>query len=339
MDTNLFLSFIVPVYNAEAHLEECLNSLCRQDIRNYEIICVNDGSTDGSAGILTAFSAEHPNIVVIDKENGGVTTARNAGLDAARGEFIWFVDADDFVGENILGQLQMLAAGTACDKLILDGYEFTDALSPGEIELAHQGKLPNNVPWHDAVVWRSLLRRSFLQEHGLFFRYPDITHGEDGLFMYEVELAHPVCAEVREVMYFYRVHSGSVSTVVTSKNRSCKLHSYIRVTQILRQHCEAGDQSSYTANKLMTFLWFALYETARAPAKDAGSMLRQIREAELFPFRRPPQCSLARSYMTSRTDWIGRAFDFVYLHLHTRPGFAAMWTIHWLSRTLRRIRK
>lgn len=338
MNESLFLSFIVPVYNAENYLTECLQSLCRQDIGNYEIICVNDGSTDGSLGILRRFAAEHDQIVVIDRENGGVASARNAGLDAARGEYIWFIDADDLILENTLARLRELAQQTRCDKLILGGYEFTDALTDDEKSRAVLGALPINTPWHDAVVWRCLLRRSFLTSHNLRFHYPDITHGEDGLYMYEVTMAQPACAEVTEALYFYRIHSGSVSTAASFKNVQKKFHSYLRIVQILSQRRASGETGSYTADKLMTFLWFALYEAARRPARDAKIMLRQLKAAGLFPFRRPVECTVTRSYMIGRTDWVGRLFDGIYLHMHTRPGFAAMWLLQLPVRTIRRIR-
>lgn len=103
----MFLSFIVPVYNAEKYLNECISSLLQQDIpaNDYEIICVNDGSTDGSLEILRTYENQYTNIVVIDKENGGVSAARNAGLDAACGDYVWMVDADDFIQKDCLGNI------------------------------------------------------------------------------------------------------------------------------------------------------------------------------------------------------------------------------------------
>lgn len=338
MENPFFLSFIVPVYNAEKYLPQCLQSLCRQDIADYEIICVNDGSQDGSADILRDFAGKYPNIVVIHQENRGVAAARNTGLDAARGEFIWFIDADDFIKENILGRLRE-AVGAECDKLIVGGYEFTDALTEEEQSLAQKGALPINVSWHDAVVWRSLLRRSFLEENNLRFHYPDITHGEDGLYMYEVTMAAPRCLEVPEAVYFYRVHSSSVSTTVSPENIQRKLHSYVRIVQILRERCLAGDATDYTANKMMSFLWLSLYEAARLPAKNARPILHQLKEASLFPFHRPKECTITKSYMIGRTDWIGKLFDLIYLNMHTRPGFAAMWLLQLPMRLLRRLRK
>lgn len=322
----MFLSFIIPVYNAQAYLGECLSSLLCQDIplEDYEIVCVNDGSKDASPAILREFAANYPNIVILDKENGGVVSARNAGLKAARGQYIWFVDADDFLKENILGALQSKAEQTGCDRLIVGGYEFTDVLTDEEKALSEQNQLPINCPWYDAVVWRGLLKRSFLQQHDLYFRHPDLTHGEDGLFMYEVASFCPSAVEIEEALYFYRVHSGSAETAQSLASQQKKLRSYIRIAAIVRAYYASGRRDSATANKLMTFLHFSLYIIAAFPRKEAKAALAQLKEEGLYPFVRPAECTLDRSYMIGRTDLIGRAFDAVYLNMHRPWGYALM---------------
>lgn len=271
----MFLSFVVPVYNAAQYLPECLNSLLAQDISDYEIICVNDGSMDTSPEILRQYAAQHGNIRVIDKENGGVVSARNAGLSAAQGDYIWFVDADDFLLPNILGSLRDKTAETACDRLIVGGYQFTDCLTDEEVALSRQRKLPINSPWYDSVVWRSLLRREFLLKNGL---------------------------------NYYR----------------------------------SGKQDSTTADKLMVFLWFALYEAAALPRKDAAAVLRQLRQKGLYPFHRPHQCTLTHAYMTRQTGWIGTILDWLCRHLHTRWGFPLMWLlqrpVQWKRRLARSVK-
>lgn len=319
----MFLSFIVPVYNAERYLGECLSSLLKQDIEkdDYEIICVNDGSKDGSPALLREFAANYPNIVILDKENGGVVSARNAGMKIARGDYIWFVDSDDFIRENILGRLRARTAESSCDRLIVGGYEFTDALSEEEKSC---DSLPINCPWYDAVVWRGLLRREFLEEHDLYFRYPDLTHGEDGLFMYEVTTISPAAVEIEEALYFYRVHSGSAETTQSLESQKKKLRSYIRIAEIMGSYYDSGRHDPGTANKLMTFLHFALYMIAGFPGKDAKATLAELKQKGLFPFRRPAECTLDRSYMISRADLIGTAFDKVYLNQHRPWGYALM---------------
>ena len=100
----MILSIIVPVYNVETYLEKCVSSLLDQDIEasDYEIILVDDGSTDGSAVLCDQFAGTHVNIRVIHKENGGLSSARNAGIMAAAGNYIQFVDSDDFLNPGVL---------------------------------------------------------------------------------------------------------------------------------------------------------------------------------------------------------------------------------------------
>jgi len=323
----LFLSMIVPVYNAEKYIAECLNSLLSQDLpwQDFEIICVNDGSRDNSLSILQNFSDCHANIRILNKENGGVTTARNAGLEAAQGDYIWFIDADDLIKENILGQLKAMIPETGCDRVVFGAYQFTDSLTQEELELSGNKQLVTNTSWHDAVVWRCLLKKDFLIQNDLYFRYPELTHGEDGLFMYEVTLAAPVTVSTEEVLYFYRVHSGSADTSVSIENQMRKLRSHIRITRILQEYFLAmKNPEDGAANKLMVFLWLSLYQASQLPYREARTATKELQKYGLFPYRRPAQCSLETSYMTDRTDIVGRLFDWIYLHLHTRWGYALM---------------
>lgn len=323
----MFLSMIIPVYNAETYLPECLDSLLKQDLpaEDFEILCVNDGSKDGSLAVLQTYAGNYPNIRIIDKENGGVTTARNAGLEAAKGEFIWFIDADDLIKENILAQLKAMVPETGCDRVVFGAYEFTDALTEEELEKSRKKALTTNTSWYDAVVWRSLLRTEFLRQHELYFRYPELTHGEDGLFMYEVTLDNPITVATEEVLYFYRIHSGSADASVSVESLKRKLRSHVRITQILQQHFLAQEvPAEGSANKMMIYLWKSMYEATQLPYKDAQEAIQALLEAGLFPCHRPQECTMTTSFMTDRTDLVGRVFDKVYLRLHTRLGYLVM---------------
>ena len=95
------ISVIVPIYNVELYIHKCVDSILAQSYANLEIILVNDGSTDGCSKICDEYAANNPRIMVLHKENGGLSDARNAGLNIASGEYIGFVDGDDFIEENI----------------------------------------------------------------------------------------------------------------------------------------------------------------------------------------------------------------------------------------------
>lgn len=103
--TNPEVSIIVPVYNVEKYLHQCLDSIQAQTFRNWECIVVDDGSTDSSASICDLYSHADSRFIVIHKENGGVSSARNAALEIARGEFIGFADPDDWCEPGMFGHL------------------------------------------------------------------------------------------------------------------------------------------------------------------------------------------------------------------------------------------
>lgn len=114
------VSIIVPVYNAEVYLHKCINALLSQSFEDFELILVNDGSKDKSGAICDEFSANDNRIKVIHKENGGVSTARNCGLDNATGKYIMFCDSDDFIKQDFCAPLVNLANGNE-DCLVLAG--------------------------------------------------------------------------------------------------------------------------------------------------------------------------------------------------------------------------
>ena len=109
------VSIIIPTYNVEEYLEECLDSVCRQTLKDIEILCVNDGSTDGSLEIIKRYAAKDERIVVLDGPNGGYGKAMNRGLDAATGEYIGIVEPDDFIALTMYEDLAKLADENALD--------------------------------------------------------------------------------------------------------------------------------------------------------------------------------------------------------------------------------
>lgn len=318
----MFLSFIVPVFNTEEYLAQCLDSLLAQDIADYEILCVDDGSTDDSAAILDAYAHSHSNLLVIHQPNSGVAAARNAGLSAARGKYIWFVDSDDLIRENVLSMLVRRLEETDCDLLEIGGYQFLRTLSDEEKAMGSQ--LPDNVPGPGSVVWRSLIRREFLLRHDLRFRHPELTHGEDGQFMYELSMENPRVASLDAPLYFYRLRSGSAETAASDQSRLRRMRSHAEVAIIMGKLYAGGRTDARTADRLMATVWSALYDAAGFPMRQARPVLASLGRQGLFPMKNPPPVRQTRSYMTDREDFIGKTFDWLYMHLHKRWGFAAM---------------
>ena len=323
----MFLSFIVPVYNVEKYVAETLDSLLDQDIPqgDYEIVCVNDGSPDGSLAILREYEAKYANIRVIDKENGGVASARNAGLDAAQGDYIWFFDSDDLVLRNFLGTLRSHIAETDADRVKVGTYIFREVLTDSEIEALEKGELKVNSHFYDSSSVTCVLRRSFLQRYNCRFNYPELTHGEDTMFMYETVIHDPVCTELDVPIYFYRMRTGSATHDASSKAHYNRLTSSIVGAGIFERYYKQGNvPMEKTANMLMDFLWGAMFGIADMPLKEMVRHLKKMHKMGLFPYTRPAECTQKKSYRTARTDWIGRWFEWSYLNSHRWFGFCSM---------------
>ena len=211
-------SIIIPVYNVEQYLRNCLDSVVAQNYSDYEVICVNDGSTDGSLEILREYESKHTNIVVFDSSNGGTASARNIGLENAHGDYIWFVDSDDWIDKNALQLLHDELAFTNLDILCFNGklkYEvdgrveqdagFADS-QLGGWEYYNKYALAKR-KFHFVCVVLRLYRREFLLTNNLFFE-KCISH-EDNLWIPKVLYYAQLVSVIPESLYVYRIREGS----------------------------------------------------------------------------------------------------------------------------------
>ena len=112
------ISVIIPVYNVELYLESCIQSICKQSYKNLEIILSDDGSTDHSGKICDKYASLDPRIKVIHKENGGLSDARNAGIEVASGQYFMFVDSDDTISKNTIEKMYFLAIEYQCEIVV-----------------------------------------------------------------------------------------------------------------------------------------------------------------------------------------------------------------------------
>lgn len=208
----IFLSVIIPVYNTNRYLDQCIQSLINQDISmsDYEIICVDDGSTDGSREILEKYKNEFNNIVVYYQKNTGVSSARNQGLKLAKGRYVWFVDADDFIAPNILKQLREIAQNSGADRIKLESYSFECELSLNEKEEMLENSLVSNTPYKKVMATRTLYKREYLHKNNICFLV-GVHYGEDGMFNYQTLIHNPLTIDSNVLAYFYRRHGESAT--------------------------------------------------------------------------------------------------------------------------------
>ena len=219
------VSLIIPVYNVEVYLRECLDSVINQSFGDWEAICVNDGSTDRSADLLAEYAAKDERFKVITQANGGLSSARNTGLDAAKGEYLLFLDSDDWLEPKALEVISGNLNGE--DMLCFSGrrfFEETKSFNPSDewsektfasgMDYYNENALLQRDFAFVCVVLRAY-RRSFLEEHNLRFK-EGIFH-EDNLFTPIVCYYAQSVKQINACLYDYRVRAHSITTTVDLK--------------------------------------------------------------------------------------------------------------------------
>lgn len=320
----MLLSIIIPVYNAEKYLDECLGSLFDQDLseNEYEIVCVDDGSADRSAELIGLWQRKHANIVLIQQANSGVSVARNTGVDAAAGDFIWFVDADDLIAPRVLDALKQAALAEPCDCLLFENcFEFNEALTSEQARQRAEGRLAPNTKYNGGVVVTRWIRREFLLRSAVRF-HPELRFAEDLTFNYELEMLRPRTARCGALVYFYRRNPSS-ATRNTARRRSVEndLWGAKLIKPYYDREKAAGAITPVTGSLLMYFIRNAMITLAGSPRGACREGLARFREAGLFPFRSPKNVLQKSSGMTNRARLSGRLLDRIYMRSTTRCGF------------------
>ena len=209
-------SIIVPVYNVESYLDDCANSVLNQSFADWEMILIDDGSTDSSAEKCDVFSREDTRIRCIHKENGGLSDARNAGITAALGEYIVFLDGDDMLDDYALSNINELLCSEP-DMLIGRYIEFEktglhikhDIFNP-DVKKMNCGNVDTvithimNKNGFSCMAWKNVYRRLFLSENALYFK-KGIYH-EDEHWTPLVFVANPSVCYLASPFYLYRVN-------------------------------------------------------------------------------------------------------------------------------------
>ena len=236
-------SIIIPVYNVEKYLEECLESVLNQSYTDYEIICVEDVSTDDSYGILCEYARKHDKIrMVQNTENRGLSYSRNVGLEIADGEYVWFVDSDDYIASDALESIAKKLCEEKVDVLNINYEEVADISLSDEWKLkegVHLKELQNiqtgqqwfceNVKNRTMVVMAcsKVFRKEFLIENNLKF-YEGLLH-EDVLFFVQMLIPAQRVVNLEKTLYMYRQRGKSITKTISEK----RLDSYIIIVSEL----------------------------------------------------------------------------------------------------------
>lgn len=218
------ISVIVPVFNVEKYLNECVTSIINQTYTNMEIILIDDGSSDNSPIMCDNFAKQDSRIIVIHKENGGQSSARNAGLDAAKGEFVMFVDSDDFIDKQLVEYLLSITKEYSVDiaccskNRYIKGKSFLikDSVSTQQNIVTFTGlQYLDRILRHKVgcAVWGKLYRYSSIKD----FRFPLLRYNEDVIFLFYLCLSSIKIACTPKPYYNYRKTEGGLTQVFNQK--------------------------------------------------------------------------------------------------------------------------
>ena len=224
--TTSLISVIVPVYRVEEYLERCVKSILSQTYKNLEVILVDDGSPDQCPAICDACAEKDARVKVIHQENKGLSGARNAGIDAASGEYLAFVDSDDYVSPHFIEELYQLLQDTGCaigqcrfsyvkgDGLVEEG-DSAFCIYRGE-SLMEQLYGPEEKATCFVVAWNKLYRAELFKETGI--RYPEGRIHEDEATTYRLFHEAKKLAFLDRALYgYYTENGGSITSVFSAK--------------------------------------------------------------------------------------------------------------------------
>lgn len=213
------VSILVPVYNVEEYLGKCLDSIIGQTLHNIEIICVNDGSTDNSLEILERYRKKDNRIRIINKANGGLPSARNAGLDVAKGKYVGFVDSDDYIEKNMFQKLYEVAKRDKSEIVVCGAHIFP------KNPRANSWLYSSLSPWYQhydnfeprilfecvcttPFLWRMLIKRNLIEKHNLRLN-ERILIGEDKLFQTKIYPKAKGITIIPDKLYHYCWHRNN----------------------------------------------------------------------------------------------------------------------------------
>lgn len=244
-------SIIIPVYNVERYLARCLDSVQNQTVRDIEIICVNDGSTDSSAKILDDYAKRDSRIKIITQENGGLSAARNSGLDVFTGDWVTFVDSDDWLPPYAIEAFLRTANESSCGVVVSERYavdappaergEFRwEVRKPALAKLVGHRKMQSS-------AWNKFYRADLVRDRrfirGIYF--------EDWPFVTELFGDIESFALVHEPLYIYCTNGDAVSIVRSPFNQR-KADGYIAGIRHVMKYFEGHPQRKWAMRRVMT---------------------------------------------------------------------------------------
>lgn len=277
------VSVIMPVYNGERYLRECLDSVVNQTLKNIEIICVDDGSTDGSLSILREYASQDPRITILAQENLHAGVARNAGLTVARGEYLSFLDCDDFFELDMLAETYAHAKSTNTDIVMFNAYLYDDVEKEDKRvdytlkvnalpEIFNFQNAPETIfQLSNCWVWNRLYKHDFVTKNNLFFQ--NIAFSNDVFFSCMTMVLAKSISSIDKCFIHYRTNQIQNTNITSNTGRlkepTASLQCFVKLKQELVDHgLYKYVEKSYITACVENLYWTSICMRTNATAFD-----------------------------------------------------------------------
>lgn len=280
-------SFIVPVYNTEKYLKKCLDSLVNQTYKDFEIIVVNDGSTDKSSNIISKYQKKYKNIIVIDKENEGLSMARNRGVQKSSGKYIIFVDSDDYVSNKLLEEVDKKID----DSDILRFQIATEDEEYTKINEYHEEGF-ESMCGYDAFrylssyhfvepAWCYVIRKNYYIENKFSFK-KGVYHEDFGLIPYVIYKARKV-KSVDFIGYYYIQRNGSIMNNNDYKKTVKKAFDMLEQYKTMRLFAKNINRKNNLDDYFLSYISNSVIVKARELKKDEKKVyINELKKINVF---------------------------------------------------------
>ena len=331
------VSFCLPVYNVKEYLEECIESIYQQGLSDFEIICIDDCSTDGSFEKLKRLAENHPEMIVCQNdENKGISYTRNRAVAVSNGEgYIWFVDPDDKLVPNTALLYLDIAEKNKVDAVLGKAIRFMDNTKPPVIKGTDHYEIvdySNPDKFYDYGpnfgVWNGIIEKSFFMKNELHF-HEDLPVFEEVLFYVEFGVKVNKIARVDHYGYYYRTRSTSMS-----RNRNAiRLYNYAGSAKIILPILKSlmGEYPQYKASlRAVTVCAEKIYELNLARIPDSTYIRQSLKYMKSEGFY--PHDNHCSAHMVKSRSW---KYKLLFLLLRIEPCF---WLVHYVYKLLNRIK-
>lgn len=287
------LSIIVPIYNVAPYLRKCVDSLLVQDITDYEIILVDDGSPDECPQICDEYAEKYDNIRVVHQENAGLSAARNSGINVATGDYIMFVDSDDYLQPNVLGTLMEQVEREQLDVLRFD-YQNVRQTEAGEYEVFQPNKYPHQVDtcrevvdgetYLDERMGYACYACQFVINRELTGMFTPGIHYEDTEWLPRMMLNAKRVNSTPIVVYNYLVRQGSITQVQGDKEKLLKnIEDKMIIINYYRKYREQHPNCNWLKNMQSSMVAGVLTIVAREFYSKREEYICRLKDMRLFP--------------------------------------------------------